>query len=160
MQCPRCGADNNDARVACWNCFAQLHAPASAKPRNIELTRPKAVPAMPPQQEPTPTPPPEPVVAPPPQIAEEEPEAAAPEPLDLGEPAAESPFIIPGLAEPLPEVEQEAEQVEPLVVTPVEGEVETSAQAPHVLDLDEFEKDLETPESPGEPKAEEPEDEA
>ena len=156
MQCPRCGADNDDARAACWNCFAQIHPPAGSKPRTIQASKPQAVPAAPPQQAPTPTPAPEPVIPPPPQVAEEESEAAAPEPLDLGEPAAESGYVIPGLAEPLPETEQ-AEQPEPLVAAPAEEE--TEATTAHVLDLDEFEKGLETPESPAEPKAEEPENE-
>ncbi len=31
MHCPRCGAPNDDARAACWNCFAQVRLPADVK---------------------------------------------------------------------------------------------------------------------------------
>jgi hypothetical protein len=31
MHCPRCGVPNDDARAACWNCFAQLSAPVGGK---------------------------------------------------------------------------------------------------------------------------------
>lgn len=37
MHCPRCGMDNDDSRVACWNCFAQLKPPAGGKPLKIDL---------------------------------------------------------------------------------------------------------------------------
>ncbi|MCL6630177.1 MAG: hypothetical protein K6U00_11310, partial [Armatimonadetes bacterium] len=39
MHCPRCGMDNEDSRVACWNCFAQLKPPASGKPLKIDLRK-------------------------------------------------------------------------------------------------------------------------
>lgn len=39
MHCPRCGMDNDDSRVACWNCFAQLKPPASGKPLKIDLRK-------------------------------------------------------------------------------------------------------------------------
>ncbi|MGB9586840.1 MAG: hypothetical protein ACPL7O_01535, partial [Armatimonadota bacterium] len=39
MHCPRCGMDNDDSRVACWNCFAQLKAPQGGKPLRIDLRK-------------------------------------------------------------------------------------------------------------------------
>ena len=50
MQCPRCNMDNDDARAACWNCFAQLKPSMASKPvvikfqkqetKEVELTSP------------------------------------------------------------------------------------------------------------------------
>lgn len=39
MHCPRCGMDNDDSRVACWSCFAQLKPPACGRPLKIDLRR-------------------------------------------------------------------------------------------------------------------------
>jgi len=151
MQCPRCGADNDDARVACWNCFAQLHAPTGGKPRKAETAKAQPAPAVPPQE-------PmlvavEPPVAPPPQPVEEQPTEEDSKALDLGEPAAG--YFVPGLAEPAPEIEREAEQVKPPAVAAVEEEPEEleSPRTP-VLDLDAFEKEIE---APGEPEKSEEE---
>ena len=145
MRCPRCSADNDDARAACWSCFAQLQPPAGSKPQTIQSSKPQPVPAMPARQEPAPTPAPEPVAAQPPQLVEEEPEPAVSKALDLGEPVAESGYFVPGLAE----------QVESLAVTPADEE--TEAPAARVLDLDAFEEELK---APSEPEPEKGEDEA
>ena len=145
MQCPRCSADNDDARAACWSCFAQLRPPADSKPQTIQSSKPRKVRTSKPQPVPAPTPAPEPVAAQPPQLVEEEPEPAVSEALDLGEPVAESGYFVPGLAE----------QVESLAVTPADEE--TEAPAARVLDLDAFEEELK---APSEPEPEKGEDEA
>lgn len=120
MQCPRCGVDNADDRVACWNCFAQLHPVTSAEPQEMKAA-PEPEPVV--QPEPEAVPAAEVVQAPSPEEAVEE--QAAEEPpvedesrvLDLDEPVAESAggepvesgYIVPGLAEPELETETQAE---------------------------------------------------
>lgn len=49
--CPRCGAENQDTRAACWNCFGQLRPPATTAPRRIVLKEQE--PAEPAAVEPT-----------------------------------------------------------------------------------------------------------
>lgn len=39
MHCPRCGMDNDDSRVACWSCFAQLKPPVDGKPQKIDIRK-------------------------------------------------------------------------------------------------------------------------
>lgn len=116
MYCPRCGAENEDARAACWNCFAQLRAPAGAKPLKVEPKKAKPVAAV----QPVPEPEPVPEIEPEPEAAPAAEEVAAPalaeaaeaatadsKVLDLGEPVAKA-------AEPAVEVEPAAEvQPEP-----------------------------------------------
>jgi len=139
MLCPRCGVANDDARAACWNCFAQLNAPGGVKPRKVEIAKAE----MPPQ-----------AVIEQPVVAEEQPVAEDSKALDLSEPA--DGYFVPGLAEPAPEIEQEAEQVEPPAVAAIEEEPEDleSPRTP-VLDLDAFEKELEAPGEPESAKGEE-----
>jgi hypothetical protein len=42
MQCPKCGSDNADNRVACWNCFASLRTAADDKPVSTKKAEPAA----------------------------------------------------------------------------------------------------------------------
>ena len=107
MQCPRCGADNQDSRVACWKCFAQLHRPAAGGPQRVEPKEPDSPSAVGVETEVPPD------IEPAPEPVEEKPEV---------EPKAE-PFVL-DLDQPAPEPVEETLEVEP------EAE-------PFVLDLDQ-----------------------
>lgn len=138
MDCPRCGAENDDARAACWNCFAQLHPSAGAKPLKIEpkKTRParkrdtKPEPRQAPLAE-------EAAAGPPAEKPGEQPAPADSTVPDLEESAeetkaaAEYGYVVPGLAEPQPEAEEEISATE----AAGQGEVEMEAAGTRVFDL-------------------------
>lgn len=164
MQCPRCGADNSEGRVACWNCYAQLRPAQDAKPEKAEAKKPekkgkKAEPeqveqAAPPIEEPDAAA--EEPIAPAPLVAEEQPATEESTVLDLDAASApvidfgssetqvvdlsESPlgigYVVPGLAEP----EEKQEEI-PAVEAP---------------DLPVFDPDNLEPVAPPPPKPEPP----
>ena len=119
MHCPRCGAENDAARAACWNCFAQLRPPAGA-----EIRRPKPKPVKPERkkEKAAPAPPPvaEPVIPLAPIEAEPAPAKAEPAPVEMEQAPAQveeappvAPLEIPPImatVEPI-EAEPEGEQV-------------------------------------------------
>lgn len=124
MQCPRCGSDNKDSRVACWSCFAQLRPPVGGKPQLIQFD---TTPAARSEDE---------QMVPPVENVQEAPvdsvESAAvteSQPAELS--PAENSFFVPGLAELDAKPESEAEPGQPPAV-----------------DLSAFEPDSEAVETP------------
>ena len=151
MQCPRCDAENSDTRAACWKCFAQLHPPEGTKPQAGEIKKGKlapvtksepeaaTIPIAEPELEPAELPVEEaepsdtPIISsdetptPPVEEKEEIPQPMSTEKVfDLDEHIPESGYVVPGLAEPAPEVEEETstEIDQPAVVEETDAETE------------------------------------
>ena len=175
MQCPKCNVENDDKRASCWNCFTQLRPPEDAKPHKIEVKKEETAPAVEPEMEPVMAPADElesetgigpaeepeteaflmPTTAadlnemkgsPTSQHLEGFPSPADSKALDLDEPVDQFEYIVPGLAEPLPEIEPQAPAVaeeEPVAAAKDEVAIkpEDALPADDWLDLPEFNPD-------------------